>query len=77
MALVRSDPQLGLAKVRIEIERVLRSIYEQSVVNPRRQLSLGRMLDAVRRQIPLPGDLASTIADVIGIARIEPSTASL
>ena len=68
LALVKSDSQLGLAKVRIEIERALRSIYDQAVPKPQSRPSIRHMLDAIQRRVQLPRDLASALVEVVGLA---------
>lgn len=82
--LLRSDPRLAMAKIRIELEEALKRLYSATIGSEPdlRRTSLGRLVDAlVQRQI-LRGPVASSVRDVIALAnravhgeRIEPSAA--
>lgn len=68
--LTRQDPQLGLAKLRIELEQTLKAFYEMSIGKEtlRRPLSLRRMVDDLSAKDVIPPEIAATIRDVIPLA---------
>ena len=82
--LLRDDPRLALAKVRIELEEALRRLYAQTT-DPEpdwRRLSLGRMVDGLAKREAISPQIAGALRDVIGLANravhgehVEPSTA--
>ncbi len=83
-ALLREDPRLALAKVRIELEEALKRLYSAtggSDVDLRRA-SLGRLVDGLVRQEVLSPPMASALRDVTALAnravhgeRVDPAAA--
>jgi hypothetical protein len=69
-ALLREDPRLALAKVRIELEETLRKLYSATAESEPnwRRLSLGRLVDGLVRRDALSGSVASALRDVITLA---------
>ena len=69
--LLREDPRLALAKVRIELEEAIKRLYfvapAESAIDPRR-ISLSRMVDSLTRREVITGSLASAVRDVISLA---------
>jgi hypothetical protein len=64
-----SDPVLALAKLRIELERILRRLYartSQSASSPR-NVALHRIIQDLAARQALPQDLAASIRDVVAI----------
>lgn len=82
--LLREDPRLALAKIRIELEEALRRLYA-ATAEPEpdwRRLSLGRLVDGLVRRQVLGGALAGGLRDVITLAnravhgeRVDPEAA--
>ena len=67
--LTKRDPQLGLAKLRMDIESEVRRIYGQRVPNPaRRGLSLGPMTRELIQRDALPSEIAAPLQDVSALA---------
>lgn len=67
--LTRRDPQLGLAKLRMDIESEVRRIYGRRVPNPaRRGLSLGPMVRELVQHDALPPEIAAPLQDVSALA---------
>lgn len=67
--LTARDPQLGLAKLRMDIESEVRRIYGQRVPNPaRRGLSLGPMTRELVANDALPPEIAAPLQDVATLA---------
>lgn len=68
--LLRDDPRLALAKVRIELEEALRRLYSATAESEPdwRRLSLGRLVDGLVRKEVLTGSVASALRDVITLA---------
>jgi hypothetical protein len=76
--LVRRDPVLGLAKLRIDLETELRRRFDQLVADPTRGLdpkmradrrqSAGAMLGALQDADAIPPEVASTLRDVLLLA---------
>lgn len=68
--LLRSDPRLAMAKIRIELEEALKRLYiatTQSEPDLRRT-SLGRLVDALVQRQVLREPVASSVRDVIALA---------
>jgi hypothetical protein len=67
--LTQRDPPLGLAKLRMDLEREIRRIYQQRVPAPaKRGLSLGMMTRELVREDALPHEVAAPLQDVLGLA---------
>lgn len=67
--LTKRDPQLGLAKLRMDIESEVRRIYGQRVPDPaRRGLSLGPMTRELIQRDALPAEIAAPLQDVSALA---------
>jgi hypothetical protein len=67
--LVVRDPPLGLAKLRIELERELREFYANRFPDPAiRRLSLGTMSRDLRARGVLPPEIAAPLEDVTALA---------
>jgi hypothetical protein len=63
------DPVLALAKLRIELERILQRLHartSQSASSPR-NVALGRIIQDLAAHQALPQDLAASIRDVVAI----------
>jgi hypothetical protein len=82
--LLREDPRLALAKVRIELEEALKRLYSATAeLTPDwRRMSLGRIIDSLVQQEVLSGSIASALRDVMTLAnravhgeRVEPGAA--
>ena len=68
--LLRQDPRLALAKVRIDLEEAVRRLYAHTV-DPEpdwRRLSLGRMVDGLTKREAVSGQMAGALRDVIALA---------
>lgn len=68
--LLRSDPRLAMAKIRIELEEALKRLYSASIGSEPdlRRTSLGRLVDALVQRQVLRGPVASSVRDVIALA---------
>jgi hypothetical protein len=67
--LIDRDPPLGLAKLRIDLEREIRAIYEQKILGgPGRGRSLGLMTRDLVDADALPPEIAGPLMDVNGLA---------
>lgn len=69
--LLRDDPRLALAKVRIELEEGLKRLYSatgDSEPDWRRRLSLGRLIDGLVQREVLSQPVANALRDVITLA---------
>jgi hypothetical protein len=67
--LTERDPPLGLAKLRMDLEREIRRIYQQRVPEPaKRGLPLGMMTRELVREEALPREIAAPLQDVLGLA---------
>jgi len=68
--LLREDPRLALAKVRIELEEALKRLYGTTAeAEPEwRRLSLGRLVDGLVRKEILNSSVAATLREVITLA---------
>lgn len=68
--LLREDPRLALAKVRIELEEALKRLYATTAeAEPDwRRLSLSRLVDGLVRKEILNSSIAATLRDVITLA---------
>lgn len=69
--LAESDPQLALAKVRIEIEKQLNLLYDIYVpenTRPRYRLSPRSILENLRKKDIIEQPLAAVLQDIIGVA---------
>lgn len=68
--LLRDDPPLALAKVRIEVEKALKILYSATAESEPdwRRLSLGGLVDELVRKEVLSRPLASVLRDVITLA---------
>ena len=82
--LLRSDPRLAMAKIRIELEEALKRLYSATIGSEPdlRRNSLGRLVDVLVQRQVLRGPVASSVREVITLAnravhgeRIEPSAA--
>jgi hypothetical protein len=82
--LLREDPRLALAKVRIELEEALRRLYAvvAGSAPDSRRTSLSRMAESLARQEVLSGSIAGAVRDVVALAnraihgeRVEPGAA--
>jgi hypothetical protein len=82
--LLRSDPRLAMAKIRIELEEALKRLYSATTGSEPdlRRTSLGRLVDALVQRQVLRGTVASSVRDVITLANravhgehIEPNAA--
>ncbi|HEU4386564.1 MAG TPA: hypothetical protein VFV34_02120 [Blastocatellia bacterium] len=68
--LLRQDPRLALAKVRIDLEETVKRLYARTV-DPEpdwRRLSLGRMVDGLTKREVVSGQMAGGLRDVITLA---------
>jgi len=67
--LVTSDPILALAKLRIELERVVNKLYRISNLDsrPERNLPLGNIVTYLSKAEVLPKDIARTTREIISI----------
>jgi hypothetical protein len=67
--LTERDPPLGLAKLRMDLERETRRIYQQRIPRPAvRGLALGMMVRELVREEALPREIAAPLQDVLGLA---------
>jgi hypothetical protein len=67
--LVKHDPQLGLAKLRMELENVLRALFNLCVDERRfYPPSLKNMIDKLAKGGHIPKNIASPLNDVISLA---------
>jgi hypothetical protein len=66
--LVVRDPPLGLAKLRIELEREVRQLYVRRIPTARQSTSLGVMARELRQADAIPPDIAVPLADVTRLA---------
>jgi hypothetical protein len=68
--LLRSDPRLAMAKIRIELEEALKRLYAAAIGSEPdlRKTSLGRLVDALVQRQVLRGPVASSVRDVITLA---------
>jgi hypothetical protein len=82
--LLREDPRLALAKVRIELEEALKRLYSTTAESEPdwRRMSLGRVVDTLVSRDVLSGSIAGALRDVIALAnravhgeRVEPGAA--
>ena len=82
--LLRNDPRLAMAKIRIELEEALKRLYSATIGSEPdlRRTSLGRLVDALVQRQVLRGTVASSVRDVITLANravhgehIEPNAA--
>jgi hypothetical protein len=63
--LIRRDPPLGLAKLRIDLEREIRQLYLTEVENPmRRGFSLGPMIRELVKHRVLPPEISYPLIEV-------------
>lgn len=68
--LVERDPVLGLAALRIELEKAIRAIHldEFDDLGPRRGMALGQMVRALTKKGTFDPSFAGVLNDVIGLA---------
>jgi hypothetical protein len=67
--LIQRDPPLGLAKLRIDLEREVRDLYTRELRDtPRRPLSLGPMTRELSARGVLPPEVVAPLMDVYGLA---------
>jgi hypothetical protein len=68
--LVRQDPQMGLAKLRIDIEQVLRAIHRigSTSETSKRMPPLSRIINDLERSGNLSRDVATSLKEVLSIA---------
>lgn len=63
--LIERDPPLGLAKLRIDLERVVRDLYLRAIDKPmRRGLTLGPMIRELQQAEVLPPEVVSALVEV-------------
>lgn len=70
LELVRQDPQLGLAKLRIDIEQALRTLHKVGTASKssQRPPALSSMVNGLERSGELSHDLAASLKEVLSIA---------
>jgi hypothetical protein len=82
--LLRSDPRLAMAKIRIDLEEALKRLYSATTDSQAdlRKTSLSQLVDVLVQRQVLRGPVASSVRDVITLAnravhgeRVEPSAA--
>ncbi len=68
--LLRSDPRLAMAKIRIELEEALKRLYAAAIGSEPdlRRMSLNRLVDILVQRQVLKGPVASSVRDVIALA---------
>jgi len=68
--LLREDPRLALAKVRIELEEALRRLYAAAggSAPDSRRTSLSRMVESLARQEVLSESIAAAVREVVALA---------
>jgi hypothetical protein len=67
--LIDRDPPLGLANLRIELEREVRTLYENTVPDAARPgMSLSFMTRELQKRQVLPPEIAAPLADVTALA---------
>jgi hypothetical protein len=67
--LIQRDPPLGLARLRMDLEREVRRLYEKHVPHgARRGLALGMMTRELGHQNVLPPEIAAPLAEVASLA---------
>jgi hypothetical protein len=67
--LVRSDAQLGFAKLRLELEQLLRSLYSSRRTDEtRRALRLDTLVNYLSRQGHISPEFASSLKDILRIS---------
>src|SRR5207249_1085169 len=68
--LLRDDPRLALAKVRIDVEEALKRLYTATTDSEPdwRRISLGRMVDSLVQREVLSGPVAGALRDVVALA---------
>jgi len=67
--LTERDPPIGLAKLRMDLEREIRRLYEQRVPAPAtRGRSLGMMTRELMQNDALPQEIAAPLQDILGLA---------
>ncbi len=66
---ISSEPELGLAQLRIELERIVRAIYLLGAVkkNERRPMSIGRMTQRLESNGQLPSYITGYLNEVISL----------
>ena len=70
LGIVRQDPQLGLPKLRIELEKALISLYtlQEPGRNTRQSLGLPRLVDQLYQRGDVSAVLAAALRDIIPLA---------
>lgn len=68
--LVQVDAQLGLAKLRMELERILKALHSHTISDERqtRVLSLGKIVRDLTESEVIPKEISSGLGDVISLA---------
>jgi len=68
--IVRNDPPLGLAKLRMELERFLKILYAHSFPDKKqiRFIGLGKMIRELSRSEYIPANIVAGLEDVISLA---------
>jgi hypothetical protein len=66
--LIARDPPLGLAKLRIELEAAIRSLYQRRAPSIRRAPGLRAMVRELSQHQVLPPEIAAPLDDVIALA---------
>jgi len=68
--LVRQDPQMGLAKLRIDLEQVLRALYRIGSLGEtsKRMPPLSQIINNLERSGSLSQDVAASLKEVLSIA---------
>jgi hypothetical protein len=70
LELVQTDPSLALAKLRMDIEKVLQSLHSFAVKEkaPPRIYSIGKLLQDLKNREIIPIEISSNLSDVLSLA---------
>ena len=66
--LIRRDPPLGLAKLRIDLEREIKKLHARYEPTGRRPQALGSMIRDLQSRDVLPPEIAAPLAEVNALA---------
>ncbi len=66
--LIRRDPPLGLAKLRIDLEREIKKLHSRYEPTGRRPQALGSMMRDLQARDVLPPEIAAPLAEVNALA---------